>query len=227
MSADDLERLAEAGRARKKAQAEAQDASKTSEENEKRRERQWVLWGSVSAYARWGWVLATIGLGALVAWITSRILPASWFVEGSGEDGSMGGLVVTMSLFLGLPPARALRGFFGRRAVTREGAWAASLPFQLDGYLRTLEGTANDGTLTLRLGYAGGSPPDPGFIAEVLLGAGFTATDAHRATITFSYEDSVSTNHHVARCIHEVMPALLALHGKWPLSRVSVSASWT
>ncbi|HEY0882424.1 MAG TPA: hypothetical protein VGD87_12870, partial [Archangium sp.] len=126
---DELERLAAEGRARKAHEdARAREALET-EARERRRASRDVLHGSVSSYARWGWFVAGIPCGALLAFACVAAFPATAFVDREGEAGGVGGLVSLLAFFVGFVVTRALRGFFGARAVERERAWARALPF--------------------------------------------------------------------------------------------------
>lgn len=230
MSSDELEKLAAEGRS-KKAMAEARERRLEEQEaRERQQEYEGVLFGSLSAFTRWGWFVAAIPLGVALALITAKLLPASAFTTVENEDGDYG-LMVCMSVLTGaFLITWPLRRVFGRRAAAQEEAWVAKLPFKLDNYLKTLEGRANDGELTLTLNYEDTTPKDLEFVSDVFRASGAKVTQhdrVHRASISWETESSLSTNHHVVEWIHRVMPTLIALHAKWRLKRVDVKASWS
>ena len=229
MPPDELEKLAAEGRARK-AEADARLRETQRDEQEtRRREHVEVLHGSVSTYARFGWVLAGVPCGAVLALGCALAFPATAFIDRDGEAGGIGSLVSLLVFFSGFFVTRGFRGWFGRRAVERERAWLQSLPFPLTGYLEALEGSANDGKLTLTLTYEDTVPKDVGFVSDVFAAVGGTVTGdgrEHRVSTSWDFESSVSTNHHVVAWVHRVTPALAAVHAKWRLSDVRVKPDW-
>lgn len=229
MSSDELEKLAAEGRAKKAMAAARERGAKDEEARARRQEYEDVLLSSLSAYTRWGWVVAALPLGAALAFLTAKLLPASAFPT-SDEEADWGVPLTMFVFFLAFAITRPLRRVFGRRAVAREQAWLASLPFKLDNYLQTLEGRASDGELTLTLNYEDSTPKDLEFVSDVFRASGAKVAQndrEHRVSTRWDWESSASTNHHVVEWIHQVMPTVIALHAKWRLKRVDVKASWS
>jgi hypothetical protein len=229
MSSEELEKLAAEGRARRAEATDRERDAKHAEAHARRVEHGEVLLGSVSSYARWGWFVAAFPCGAGLSLACAKALPPSAFIDAEGEQGGLGALLVIGAFFFGFLVTRLLRGWVGRRAVAREAAWVQALPFRLTGYLETLEGRASDGELTLTLTWEDSVPKDLGFVADVFHASGAKVADqgrAHHVTTSWSWDESVSTNHHVVEWLHRVAPTLTALHAKWRLARVEVKASW-
>jgi hypothetical protein len=230
MSSDELEKLAAEGRAKQAMAAARERAGKEEEAQERREEYRKVLFGSVSAYARWGWFVAAIPLGGVLSLITAALLPDVAFNDPEYEEGGWGVLVTMTVFFLGFVITRPLRSVVGQRAVAKEEAWVAALPFKLTNYFQTLEGRASDGALTLTITWEDSKPKDLEFISDVFRASGAKVKQedrAHVVSTSWETEASLETNHHVVEWIHGVMPTLFALHAKWRLKQVDVKASWS
>ncbi|MBX7191151.1 MAG: hypothetical protein K1X94_03785 [Sandaracinaceae bacterium] len=232
---DELDRLAARGREL----SEREEATKVTPPDEAREAHRRVR-VAVSAYARWGWWVlgAALGAGALTAIVFFG--PGAWT-----ENDEVTDVVAAIACGLSLGACFLVRVPVADRAVAREQAWAASLPFPLVGYPAALGSSATEGSFRLELTFRGPDAEESTVasfrtaaragaeIDDALLADALRTVAAHvepgrgvlerRLTTTFDFgESSELTNAHVRAWMHGAVPALRAIHARHPIAEVRV-----
>lgn len=150
---------------------------------------------------------------------------------------AVGGIAIAMVATVSalVPP------FASASTLADEARWVEALPFRLEGYFDVLAGTPNTSrTLIYDIAWAGDEMPATGLIEDVVaaVDAGATVertptmgvrvttspisgmTDVNRTRTSF-----VTRNHRIPPSVHAMVDrVLVALHRRYPLARVALTA---
>ena len=242
---DDLDRLAERGRAIAEATAQrarAREAGASTNESVEGRLR---MRRTLSAYARYLWWMLGGAAWVATALLVIEALPLSWREE--PDPALLTGIAVGS---LALAATFALRPFFGERAIAAEQAWLSTAPFPLTGYVELLCSSTTEGELTVDVRFAPDSPKstgdmqsfrapaatspefDPAAKTELLKNVIGTVggrveeradLGVQQIHIKFDFGDSsVSHNARAHAWLRQVVGLLIAVHGRHPIEAVHV-----
>ena len=233
MADDDLEALKARGRieAQKKAEVHAQIEAREAKERERRRignrDYALTLWGLFTGDMRWFYAFVLFGVPLAVINIVGLVylkVPEIVFmllVPGHGRLFlPIPALLLTLFLLLYVAPRMC------RRALERERAWIASLPFVVTGYEKCLGDSYSDNQSLVSLHCVFVDRVAPG-LAEILAADGGTWTVNHgKATRKdgIRSEWREDNNRKVVRWFHKlVQEQLLPVHARFPIKSVRLA----
>jgi hypothetical protein len=236
---DELDRLAAKGRALRESDAE-REAPKPPASGEARARMR----GSLSRYVRWGWLVVVVVV--TLATMAIRFAMPSDLPRPDPGEGVIDPFVI-LAFVISALLAWLPRWLIGERAIARETEWARSQPFPLLHYPEALGNETTAGRFAIAIDFAPTTRvevPDASFrepasraattIDDAMLADVFRTARARMrqgekgrtrtAFITLEYEDSnPPTNAHAAQWMREIVPVLVALHGRTPIARVRVT----
>jgi hypothetical protein len=190
------------------------------------RRAQRMLQASLSPYVGWAWVVvAAVAGGALSAELYPH-LPEHWSHAGAESDPASG--IFVLVIFASALVCWLLRPLAGRRAVARERARLARLPFPVEDYLQELTRPPGDCTVTFTVRFAD-PPPGPAVLADAFKAVdGAVREDAAgtvQATLRCGSDNTPLTNAMAAGAARRGLRVLRALHARHPVARVSISVT--